>query len=186
MGLICFCAGFLIQQYHWLHHVSQHHHRHIKYGWVQLSSGAGIAQWLERWTRDWQVAGSNPCWSGGRSFFSRVNTLCWLLFRYPFHPCVAAVARKRPRSFCQKHRWQVTAIHAYTLCMWLCMKWHGAWWYGVHRTRWDGSSFLWHQPCQRWKYTTSVDIQQQKKHYKKLFTHVKSHASAVSLLESGE
>ena len=36
MGLICFCAGFLIQQYHWLHHVSQYHHRHIKYGWVQL------------------------------------------------------------------------------------------------------------------------------------------------------
>ena len=28
----------------------------------------------------------------------------------------------------------VTAKHAYTLCMWLCMKWHGAWLYGVHRT----------------------------------------------------
>ena len=36
MGLIGFCAGFLIQQYHGLHHVSQYHHRHIKYGWVQL------------------------------------------------------------------------------------------------------------------------------------------------------
>ena len=23
--------------------------------------GAGIAQWLERRTRDWKVAGSNPC-----------------------------------------------------------------------------------------------------------------------------
>ena len=31
--------------------------------------------------------------------------------RYPFHPCVAAVARKRSRSFCQKCRWQVTAKH---------------------------------------------------------------------------
>jgi len=31
---------------------------------------------------------------------------------------------------------------------------------------------------------TSVDIQ--KMRYKKLFTHVESHASAVSLLESGE
>ena len=99
-----------------------------------LLFGAGIAQWLERRTRDRKVAGSNPCWSGGRIFFSRVNFLCWLLFRYPFHPRVTAVARKRPRSFCQKRRWQVTAKHAYTLRMWLCMKWHGAWLYGVHRT----------------------------------------------------
>ena len=60
-------------------------------------------------------------------FFSRVNFLCWLLFRYPFHPRVTAVTRKRPLSFCQKRRWQVTAKHAYTLRMWLCMKWlHGA------------------------------------------------------------
>ena len=93
---------------------------------------------------------------------SRIYFLCWLLFRYPFHPRVTAVARKRPRSFCQKRRWQVTAKHAYTLRMWLCMKWHGAWLYGVHRTRRDwlsGSRFLWHQPCQRCKYTTSMDIQ---------------------------
>ena len=96
--------------------------------------GAGIAQWLERRTRDWKVAGLNPCWSGGRIFFSRVDFLCWLIFRYPFHPRVTAVARKRSRSFRQKCRWQVTAKHAYTLCMWLCMKWHGAWLYGVHRT----------------------------------------------------
>ena len=99
--------------------------------------GAGIAQWLERRTRDRKVAGSNPCWSGGRIFFSRVNFLCWLLFRYPFHPRVTAVTRKRPRSSCQKCRWQVTAKHAYTLRMWLCMKWHGAWLYGVHRMRRD-------------------------------------------------
>ena len=43
-----------------------------------------------------------------------------------------------------------------TLRMWFCMKWHGAWFYGVHRTRRDGSSFMWHQPCQCCKYTTSV------------------------------
>ena len=36
----------------------------------------------------------------------------------------------------------------------------------------------------RCKYTTSVDIQ--KRAIKKLFTHVESHASGVSLLESGE
>ena len=66
---------------------------------------------------------------------------------YAFHPHVTAVARKRPWSFCQKCRWQVTAKYACTLRMWLCMKWHGVWLYGVHRTHWDGSSFMWHQPC---------------------------------------
>ena len=121
--------------------------------------GVGITQWLERRTHDRKVAGSNPCRSSGRIFLSRGNFLCWPLFWYPFHRCVTAVARKRPRSFCQKCRWLVTAKHAYTLCMWLCMKWHGAWLYGVHRTHRDGSSFMWHQPCQRCKYTTSVDIQ---------------------------
>ena len=34
---------------------------------------------------------------------------------YPFHPRFTAVARKRPRSFCQNCRWQVTPKHAYTL-----------------------------------------------------------------------
>ena len=124
-----------------------------------VCTGAGIAQWLERRTRDRKVAGSNPCRSGGGIFFSRVNFLCWLLFPYPFHPRVTAVARKRPQSFRQKCRWQVTAKHAYTLRTWLCMKWHGAWLYGVHRTRRDGSGFMWHEPCQRCMYTTSVDIQ---------------------------
>ena len=48
-----------------------HHYHHLL-----LHRGAGIAQWLERRTRDRKVAGSNPCWSGGRIFFSRVNFLC--------------------------------------------------------------------------------------------------------------
>ena len=138
--------------------------------------GAGIAQWLEHWTRDRKVMGSNPCKSSGRIFLSGVNFLCWLLFRYLFHPCVTTVACKRPQSFCQKCRWHT---HAPYIC--------GFTWsdvvYGIHRMLWDGSSFMWHQPCQRCKYTTSVDIQ--KTCYKKLFTHVESHASAVSLLESG-
>ena len=69
-----------------------------------------------------------------------------------------AVARRRPRSICRKRRWQVTAKHAYTLRMWFFMKCHGTWLCDVHRTRRDGSGFMWHQPCQRCKYTTSVDI----------------------------
>ena len=38
--------------------------------------GAGIAQWLERRTRDRNVMGSSPGRSGGRIFFSSVNFLC--------------------------------------------------------------------------------------------------------------
>ena len=36
------------------------------------------------------------------------------LIRRPFHPLVTAVARKRPRSFYQKCRWQVTPKHSCT------------------------------------------------------------------------
>ena len=49
-------------------------------------------------------------------------------------PSVTAVARKRSRSFCLKGRWQVTAKHACTLRMWLCMELHGAWLYGAQKT----------------------------------------------------
>ena len=62
----------------------------------------------------------------------------------------------------------------------------------LHEVRWcvvvlrrDVSSFMWHQPCQRcnWVHHFGGYL---KTRYKKLFTHVKSHASAMSLLESGE
>ena len=38
--------------------------------------GAGIAQWLERQTRDRKVPGLSPGRNSGRIFFSRVNFLC--------------------------------------------------------------------------------------------------------------
>ena len=70
------------------------------------------------------------------------------------------VARKRSRSFCQKcsGRLQLKtrihlayeALHEMTWCM-------AVWCIQILRR--DGSSFMWHQPCQRCKYTTSVDIQ---------------------------
>ena len=103
------------------HSTSQSSCRRITIRLTLPPGGAGIAQWLEHRTRDWKVAGSNPCWNGGRIFFSRVDFLCWLLFRYPFHPRVTTVARKKSRSFCQKCRWQVTAKHAYTLRMWILL-----------------------------------------------------------------
>ena len=40
------------------------------------------------------------------------------LIRCPVHPRVTAVARKGPRSFYQKCRWQVTLKFAYTKSEW--------------------------------------------------------------------
>ena len=123
------------------------------------TSRTGIVQWLKCWTHDWKVTSSSPCRSGGRIFFSRVNFLCWLLFFCPFLPCVTAVARKRSRSFCQKCRWQVTAqtripltyvaLHEVT---WRMVVWC------TQNLRRDSCSFMWHQPYQHCKYTTSADI----------------------------
>ena len=56
-----------------------------------------------------------------------------LLFGYPFHPWVTTVACKRSVTL----RKVQVAKHVCTLCMWLCMKWHGARLYGVHRTLWN-------------------------------------------------
>ena len=51
-----------------------------------------------------------------RENFLLRSQLCVLtVIRCPFHPRVTAVARKRPRPFCQKCRWQVTPNYAYTL-----------------------------------------------------------------------
>ena len=47
----------------------------------------------------------------------------------------------------------------------------------------DGCSFMWHQPCQLIKYTSSVDI---KKCAIKLVTHAEPHVSPVSLLKRAE
>ena len=49
--------------------------------------------------------------------------LSWLLFQYPFHPRVTAVASKRSRSFCQKCLLEVTTKHIYTLRKKLWIKW---------------------------------------------------------------
>ena len=80
-------------------------------GW-ELLNGRALATWLE-----------GLCWSGRTIFFSRVNFLYLLLFWYPLHPYITAVAHKRSWSFCQKCRkWQVTAKHTCTPHMWLWIK----------------------------------------------------------------
>jgi len=126
---------------------------------------------------------------GGKIFFSRVYFLCWLLFRYPFHPRVTTVARKRSRLFCQKRRWQVTGKHAYTSRMWLCMKWHGTWLYGVHKTCAEttavscGTSHATAVSTPlRWIFKNKT----KKNRAIKLVTHVEPHASAGSLLKRAE
>ena len=148
--------------------------------------GARITPLLEHWTCDWKVTWSNSCRSGRIISFSWVNFLCWLLFWYLFHPCITAVAHKRPRSFCLKCRWQVTAKHTHTLCMWLCMKWHGAWLYGVHRTCTKMAAVS----CGT-SHVSVVSTPLRRiffflKRYKKLVTHVEPHMSAVSLLKRVE
>ena len=53
-------------------------------------------------TRHRKVTSSKTGRSGGRIFFSRVNFLVLTLIRCPSCLRVTAVARKRPRSFCQR------------------------------------------------------------------------------------
>ena len=113
-----------------------------------------MAQWFEQRTRYRKVSGSSSGRSSRRIFFSRVNFLYWLLFRYQFHPRVTAVTHKRSRPFYQKCRWQVTDKHTCILhvTMWFRITWSDTvnWCMVVWCTqnlRRDGSSFTWHQPC---------------------------------------
>ena len=57
-----------------------------------LGNGDGYV--AERRSRDQNVSGSSLGRSGGRIFFSGVDFLCCLLFRFPFHPRVTAVAHE--------------------------------------------------------------------------------------------
>ena len=112
--------------------------------------GAGIAQWLERRTRDRKVPGSSPGRSGER-ISSRGSALCAdSYFGIHSTPHVTTVACKRSRSCCQKCRWQVPAKHTYTLPMLLWMKWrcnlvHG--WMVYTELVPRRQHFTWHQPC---------------------------------------
>ena len=56
--------------------------------------GSGDSLVVEHHTPDRKVLGLSPGRSGGRFFFIQASFLCWLLFQYPFHRCVTAVACK--------------------------------------------------------------------------------------------
>ena len=119
----------------------------------------------EHRTCDRKVPGLGPHWSCRRIFFSSVNFLCWLLFRYLFHSRVTAVARKRSQSFCQSAGGRLQlSMHAPYL---RGFEWSNA--VNLCVVVWctqnlcqDGSSLTWHQPCNNHikccQYTTLVVI----------------------------
>ena len=53
--------------------------------------------------------------------------------KFTFHNVNLFSFQDSSKHWTRKHS-STTHTHAYTLRMWLCMKWHGAWLYGVHRT----------------------------------------------------
>ena len=97
-------------------------HSHVRYGgdssvvrapdsWLKVRGFEFLLEWRENFLLQ-----------------GRLSVLTLISVSVP-PPCYHS---KRSRSFCQKCRWQVTDKHAYTLRVWLCMQWHGAWLYGVH------------------------------------------------------
>ena len=73
-----------------------------------------------RGSGDSSVVRAPNLWSKGCGFESLLenfllqgHTFCADLFRYPFHPRVTAVARKRSRSFCQRRRLQLNTHTPY-------------------------------------------------------------------------
>ena len=107
--------------------------------------GAGIAQWVEHQTCDRRTWVRVLAGVAGE-FSSPGSTLCADSFRYPFHPCVTAVACKTSWSFCQKCICTCIYMHPRYVALHEVMR-HEAWLCGVHRTHTDGSSFMWHQSC---------------------------------------
>ena len=80
-----------------------------------VCSQGGIACWLVRvphsWSKGCEFESRQKRWE---NFFVQSKLCVLTLIRCPFHPRVTTVGRKRPRSFCQKCRWQATPKHTYT------------------------------------------------------------------------
>ena len=69
----------------------------------------------EQRTRDRKIESSSPSQERLENFLLQSQICVLTLTRCPLHPRVIAVARERPRSFCQMCRWQVTSKYTYTL-----------------------------------------------------------------------
>ena len=94
----------------------------------------------------------------GTGITSEASYMCCCCCFPNWSSCVRQIRRFRLVSIATTGQ-VIATKHPCTLRMWLCIKCHGAWLHGVHRPRGVGSSFMWHQPCPRCKYTASVYIQ---------------------------
>ena len=89
---------------------------------LAITRALGIAQWLERRTRDSKVTGSNPAGATGE-FSSPGSTFCAdSYFDIPSTPVLPQWHVKDPGHSARQCRWQVTVKHACTLRVLLCMK----------------------------------------------------------------
>ena len=147
---------------------------------------------LWNWIRESSVVRAPDLWLKGHWFESLQEqwenfllqgrlSLCWLLFRYPVHPVLLQEHLTDPGHSAKSAGGRLQ-LNTHILRMWHCMKWHGAWLYGVHRTCTEMAAI--HQPCQRCKYTTSMDIQ--KTRYKASHSCRTTCERSESALESGE
>ena len=147
---------------------------------TQGSGDNPVVRAPDSWSKGDELESPREWWV---NFLLHGQLLCWLLFGYPFHPCITTVARKRSQSLFQKYKWQVTAKHTCTLCMRLQMKWHCKLVHGctefTERVQTAavscGTSRVTTEQC--CKYSTLVDIQNTL--WKAAVTHSKSHATRV-------
>ena len=117
--VLCVCDGFIALLSCYFHDIVIDHSCMSLLVYIYIYTPYIYQYWdsllVERCAHDRKVASSNPCRTGGRFFFSRVNFLMLTFIWCPFHPHDMAMACKRPRSFCQKCRWQFIPKRAYTL-----------------------------------------------------------------------
>ena len=83
---------------------------------IRFYRGAGINCWQSTGLVIQRLRVRLPAGAAGYFFFPSLElTLCADSHSVSVPPRVTAVARKRPRSLCQKCRWPVTPKHAHTL-----------------------------------------------------------------------
>ena len=90
---------------------------------------AWIAQWIERRTQAWSRSRGFESWQERRENFLLRGQLSVLT--------LISVSVPPP---CYRHCTHPTYVVLHEVT------WHGACLYGIHRTRWDGIGFTWHQP----------------------------------------
>ena len=156
-------------------------------GWHNVKKGCNV------WRPYWIIFPGQPKSSQCQNDLSELLDMCWNI-NVPTAP--EKTASPSSRTFIQWHCFfilsldvqelqsqvSVVLLSLHTWTLWLRMKWHGAWLYGVHRTCAEmaavscGTSHASAVSTPlRWILKNAL--------YKKLVTHVESHATAVSARE---